>query len=374
MIGTGKGKFNKILIIVPILLCVLCTAPLCLDTFITFSRNLFAPQTKQFDSPQPHLLQEFPNGVYKLHWEEDASHITINIGNSTSFNPDTPDTIADFNLETGETIFYEETNPNDQSLQPEVISQLGINTESEYWALCPEKNLVVAAGGFEDEQYWLKYWKNYELVNTFFFSSQQWPADYPTPDVSLEFSPSCRKASLILSGWIYYEGDGREELWLLDTSSQTLERLIKGKKPVFALWDYPVQQVTPGWSPDEDKFVFGGWTFGLEVYDIAKSKQRRLTGPHHNLHSAKWSSSGKWIAAIQSGSELDRVYIFLPDGSLHSSTDGCYLITDYRWAPKEDKIAFVCHDECNNLCAETRDNPCQSACSISDYLWLWDLE
>lgn len=353
MIGIGgKGKAIKIVAIVLGMMCVLCSTPLYLDTFITFARNLLAPRTRQVDVTRPRLLYEFSSGAYQLHWENDASHIVINISNWTSSNPGAPDTIADFNLGTGEVIFQEETDLNSSFLQSEAIARLGIDPESTSWTFCDKKNLVVVAGGFEGEQYWLRYWENEKLINTFLFSSEQWPVDYLIPSASLEFSPSCNKVTLVLSGWIYWEGDGKEELWLLDIPSESLNRLIMGKIPIFGLWDYSVQHVSPSWSPNEEQFVFGGWTFGLEIYDMSKSSQRILTRPELNLYNAEWSPSGKWIAAIQAGDDVDRIYVFSPDGSLYSFTDTCDLITDYWWAPNDDKLAFLCND----------------------YLWLWELE
>lgn len=378
----AKSKIFKIVVSILVVLCVLCTAPLYLDTLITISLNLLAPRTKQFDAPKPQLLHEFPSGVYEFYWSDDASHLILNISNWTSSNPDAPDTIADYNLETDEVVFQEEITSSNQVSPPELIERLGIDTEFEYWALCAVRNRAISAGGFEGEQYWLKYWEDEELVDTFYFSSEQWPVDYLTPYASIEFSPSCSKVTLILSGWIYHEGEGDEELWLLDIPSRIFERLIIGKSPIFGLWDYPVQYVTPSWSPNEDQFVFGGWTFGLEVYDLSRSKRKILAGPHYNLHSAKWSPSGKWIAAIQSGDDLDSLNIFSTDGSLRDSTEGCDLITDFQWAPEEDMIAFICYGECNELCTESYDNlcenncddPCANLCHSSDYLWLWDLE
>jgi Tol biopolymer transport system component len=141
--------------------------------------------------------------------------------------------------------------------------------------------------------------------------------------------------------------------------------------------DYPVQHVTPSWSPDEEQFVFGGWTFGLEVYDLSRSKRKILAGPRYNVYSAQWSPSGKWIAAIQAGDDVDRLYIFSPDGSLYSMTEDCDLITDFQWAPEEDKIAFICYSECNELCpdgCEICTEGCENCCPGSDYLWLWNLE
>lgn len=378
----AKGKKLKITAVVISVICTLCTAPLYLDLFLTSSLNFLAPQTKQFDIQNPQLLHEFPIGVYKFFWSDEATHLIINISNWKSSDPDAPDTIADFNLETREVVFQEEVTSDNEVSSPEIIAHLGIDTESEYWALCAERNRVVAAGGFEGEQYWLKYWENEKLVDTYNFSSDQWPVDYLTPYASLEFSPSCSKATLILSDWVAYEGEGNEELWMLDIPSHTFEQLLIGKSSVFGLWDYPVQNVTPSWSPNEGGFVFGGWTFGLEVYDLSESKRRILAGPQYNLHSAKWSPSGEWVAAIQSGNELDRLYIFSSDGSLNSSTQGCDLITNFQWSPEEDKIAFICFDDCNELCPKSCENfcesncddPCANICRSSDYLWLWDLE
>ncbi len=362
----AKDKNFKNVVIAVSILCVLCTTPLYLDRLLTISLNLLAPRTKQFDIQKPQLLYHFPNAVTVISWSDNASHLILHIyGGATH--------LAEFNLKTGTVVVQEERISKNEVLPPEIIQPLGTNT----WALCKESNRLVAAGDFEGEQYWLKhweneelaggrleaepfwlkYWENEELVDTFYFSSKQWPADNLMPGASIEFSPSCNKASLTLSGWVYEEGYGKEELWILDIASHTFEQLLIGRSPIFGLWDYPVQHVTPSWSPGEDLLVFGGWTFGLEVYDLSSSKRRILTGPHYNLFDAQWSPSGKWIAALQSGDEVDRLYIFSPDGSLHSMTEGCGRISKFQWAPQEDKIAFTC----------SSDNE-------GDDLWLWNLE
>jgi hypothetical protein len=93
-------------------------------------------RTKQFDTPKPQLLHEFPSLVYEFFWSDDASHLVLNISNWTSSNPDAPDTIADFNLVTEEVAFHEETMSGAQVSPPEIIKRLGIDTESGYWALC----------------------------------------------------------------------------------------------------------------------------------------------------------------------------------------------------------------------------------------------
>jgi Tol biopolymer transport system component len=174
-----------------------------------------------------------------------------------------------------------------------------------------------------------------------------------------------------------------EELWILDIPSQSFERYLLGKSGFIRWEDDPVQHVTPSWSPDEDKFVFGGGIYGLEVYDMSTSEQKLITGPRFDLYYAQWSPSGKWIAAMQFGDDgLNRLYIFSPDGSLHSFTDGCDILFEYLWAPEEDKIAFECHGDCDQLCPESCDNlcepdcenPCENSCPDSNYLWIWDLE
>lgn len=338
-------NFKKLVIATSMLF--LCTAPLYLDRLITISRNVLAPRTKQIDSQEPQLLYEFSNAAYILSWSEDASHLKLHVYGWTT-------QAADYNLETRRVVFLEERVSRNEDSLPEMIQPLGTNT----WALCEEGNRLVAAGGFEGEEYWLKYWENEELVDTFYFSSQQWPSgENMIPGASIEFSPTCTKASLVLSGWIWTEANGNEELWILDIASRTFEQLLIGRNPVFGFLDYPVQHVTPSWSPGEDQIVFGGWTFGLEVYDLSRSKRRILAGPHYNLFDAQWSPSGKWIAAIQSGDKIDKLYVFSPDGSLHSMTKACGRIGVFQWAPQEDKIAFTygCDNE-------------------GDGLWLWNLE
>ncbi|MGD8455459.1 MAG: hypothetical protein PVF83_03665 [Anaerolineales bacterium] len=124
------------------------------------------------------------------------------------------------------------------------------------------------------------------------------------------------------------------------------------------IFDYPIQKVTPSWSPDENKFVFGSGEFGLEVYDIGKSRRRLLTSPRYDLYHPKWSPTGEWIAARRYGDRdnFERIYILSSDGSLNSYVELCEKISAYLWSPEEDKLAILCYEGAYN------------------YLWLWDIE
>jgi WD40 repeat protein len=152
-------------------------------------------------------------------------------------------------------------------------------------------------------------------------------------------------------------------LWLLDISSGEFERVLVGRSRVFGNIDTQGQDVTPSWSPDEGRFVFGGSNFVVEVYDLIKSKRNILVGPDFYVYNAKWSPSGKWIAAMHWTNYYDSLYIFSADGSLYSAVEVCDHIEDFQWVPEEDKISFVCSGNCNGLC-----DPRSSS------LWLWDLE
>ncbi|MGD8455460.1 MAG: hypothetical protein PVF83_03670 [Anaerolineales bacterium] len=149
-------KKIKISLFVIIAFSALCTTPLYLNTLLIHSRNFLATRTKQFDSPEPQFLYKFPSdGHYydKFFWEDGSSLIKIQI-----HNYDAPDTIEYFNLETNEIIYQEEEvslNPDDGPL-PEQLLHLGFDDETISWALCPDRNLLVAAGDFGEEQQWLK--------------------------------------------------------------------------------------------------------------------------------------------------------------------------------------------------------------------------
>lgn len=356
-------KKLAIIVISFIFLCgSMCLFPYLSSEIAIMFWNRQAPETTRVDIPPPYLLYKAPSRINKFSWELDASHVHVHVSNWTKEYPDVLDTIVDIDLETNQKTTWEDTGIRDVYPVPEVIKQLGLDTDSmnmktEYWTRCIEKDLIVAEG-FGSERFWLKYWQNEELVETIHFTSEQWPGlvEGYEPIVRLHFSPSCDQVALISSGWFGYESLSQEELWLLDIPAHTFERVVLGKTLKRSMVaDYPVQDVDPDWSPDEEAFVFGSGEFGIEVYDLTTSEQRTIVGPKDNLYHAKWSPSGEWIAAIQRGGREadDRMYVLTPDGSKHSFTKGCERIEHFRWSPEGDRIVYVCSD---------------------DSVWLWELK
>jgi hypothetical protein len=150
----------------------LCASPFYLEDLVDFTYDIRAPRSKYFETPKPQFLYEFSPRVKEFYWSSDGTHLVIKIiGNYP--NPNFPDTTAYYNIETGEVFFQEDITSSEQTSPPEVIEHLKIDIETEQWAVCAEKNRVISAGGFEGKEYWLKYWEDEELVDTFNFSSKQ---------------------------------------------------------------------------------------------------------------------------------------------------------------------------------------------------------
>ena len=139
-----------------------------------------------------------------------------------------------------------------------------------------------------------------------------------------------------------FEIFGDEELWLLDIPEISFSQAIIGRSGFIKLWDDPVQNVIPNWSPAENKFVFGGGIFGVEIYDLEAKERKWLLKPRASSgwYHPNWSPSGKWIALDRSY-ETPSLMIVSSDGKYYEATGDCYFL-DKQWAPKNDNLAYLC--------------------------------
>jgi Tol biopolymer transport system component len=184
------------------------------------------------------------------------------------------------------------------------------------------------------------------VIGQYTLHSDQWPVESYTPPRpgGFAFSPDCTKFVLTLSGWIYTEGDGQEELWMLDIPKQSLSRSLIGDWTAFRLWDYPVEQVTPSWAPDGMELVFGDSHFGLEIYSPETKRRQRLAAPAFSGSQPLWSPSGQWIASRRNESPDSSIRIISRDGAAYSSTGNCYFVEEMSWAPAVDSLAYLCQE------------------------------
>jgi hypothetical protein len=112
----------------------------------------------------------------------------------------------------------------------------------------------------------------------------------------LAFSPDGTRLALTVTGWVGYEADGPDELWILDVDSGTLRFLHAGKTKEWQLWDYPVQSLTPSWTADGETIVFGDGTFGIEEMNVSAGSRRRIVHGEWAGYSPRISPTSEWVA------------------------------------------------------------------------------
>ena len=113
---------------------------------------------------------------------------------------------------------------------------------------------------------------------------------------SLTFSPDARKLAFTVDGWVGLETPGAEELWTVDLATNTVRCLHVGKSEWWRIFDFPVQHMTPSWTPDGRELVVGDAKFGLERIDAE-------TGWRWHLLPPEWGSEPQagrdWVAYLR---------------------------------------------------------------------------
>jgi len=307
--------------------------------------NLISPHPQQVRFSEPKLIAEDLLDAYKLTWSEDGSRIEVYEGHWTMATPDEPATVKVFDAHTGDLVdMYKEGDTPDQEI-----------------FVCPDKNIAIEFKEIDGRKWALSLIRDNKQINEFVFSPVH-RGEYEGDRVPYKesFSPECNYFTFIVDGWIYYEGEGPTELWLLDIHSAILRPIVIGRWPVLRLWDYTVQWVQPDWSPNEDEIVFGDSEFGIEIYNMRTMKRRWLVGPGSAGLEPKWSYDGKWIASNQLGenrnADSDSILVISLDGKKKAVTGQCSFFSSIEWSPSDNVLAFLCNT------------------SQGDSLWIWTIE
>ncbi|HVF24665.1 MAG TPA: hypothetical protein VNA23_02180 [Anaerolineales bacterium] len=287
------------------------------------------PQQVRFSEPK--LIAEDLVNAYRLTWSEDGSRIEVYESHWTLATPDEPGTIKVFDAHTGALVdmYIEADTP-----RQEII-------------VCSNQRFAVEFRDIDGHKWSISLIRDNKKINEFAFSPI-YRGEYEGSRVpySESFSPECNYLTFIVDGWIYYEGNGPQELWLLDIDNAILRPIVIGRWPVLRLWDYPVQSVQPDWSPDEDKIVFGDSEFGLEIYNIRTMKRRWLVGPDSAGLEPKWSHNGNWIASWQPGADqnaaYDSILLISTDRRAKAVTGQCSFSGDIEWSPDDNLLAYLC--------------------------------
>jgi WD40 repeat protein len=308
--------------------------------------NLAAPCPLVVNAPSPEQVVELPDRMaYRMEWSASAREITITLSNWTSSTPDAPSTVARIDIASRDVSYSEEAEDNDIAGDMPVPVPTGFDPRHAIYAECAVADIFALAYGFEGERYFLDVTQQGGFPRTFEFASDQWPVDYMTPVPGLSFSPSCDRITVLLRGWVTYEGEGREELWGLDIASGDFGLLLTGRS-LFGIVDYPVEIVRPSWAPDGNRFAFGGGEFGIEVFDFHTRSRAPLLAPRFDAYlsvsSPAWSPSGAWIAAVDSRVSGASLFVVSADANLLHKDEDCDYIDVPTWAPFDDRLAYVC--------------------------------
>ena len=309
--------------------------------------NLSAPNPVAINLPEPKLLHsDISSGAHSIYWSDDGSLIFV-IGTDSQVSNEYPDNfMMTVDASSGE-ILDERRVTDDFDFEKEynITSQFSeIDEERTLWDTCPSKDLMIIGRELPGTAWDLELWQAATVIDTFRLDSDQWSgldsAFRPYP-AGAALSPTCEHFAVGLYGWIYWEGDGQEELWLVDLPDRSIQRVLKGRWTFSRLWDYPVQDIDPSWSPDGDEIVFGDSRFGLEIYDIKSGNRRWLSGPGQSGYSPQWSPSGQWIAVERYGPESS-VIVISTDSKWTDYIEGCDFISAMSWASSDDRFAYLC--------------------------------
>jgi WD40 repeat protein len=328
-------KRRKWILFTLVVMTICCFLPAFLLTYDSFIYpkwvNMISPHPQQVRFSEPRLIAEDLMDVYKLTWSEDGSRIEVYEGHWTLAAPDEPGTIKVFDVHTGDLVdMYKEGDTPDQEI-----------------FVCPDKNIAIEFKDIDGHKWSISLMRDNKKINEFLFSPIH-KGEYEGSRVpsSASFSPKCNYLTFIVDGWIYHEGEGPPELWLLDIYNAILRPIVIGRWPVVRLWDYPVQSVQPDWSPDENEIIFGDSEFGIEIYNIRTMKRRWLVGPGSADLEPKWSHNGKWIASWQPGADqnaaYDSILLMSTDGRTKVVTGQCSFSGNMEWSPNDNLLAYLC--------------------------------
>lgn len=307
--------------------------------------DILAPNSKLIEISKPHLItSSLPPSIHELFWEN--NHVLLAYNSSENRETIVVDT------RTGEI----EHNLQHISAIDEDQDGLELYDGEEILGTCLDDNVVISGKEIERNKYEISLWKNDVVVADFSVISKQW-SRYKlfSPFYSYGISPNCQYFYLVLHGQLDIDVEAQQELWLIDVSKETLQLLLKGRWFPYYLWNYPVQSVFPSWASDDQEFVFGDSKFGLEVYNMAKQSRHWVAGPSNRLAYPNWSSSGEWIASEQFRDQNNALVVISPVGKKMAVLHECSYISDFKWSPTGEKLAYICSEDTYSL-------------------WLWEFE
>jgi hypothetical protein len=332
--------FVLIVALIPLGCCLYPAALVAYDSIgYRLLTSLAAPWPKSLDDLQPTLLiGTLPGEFDGISWAADASSITVRSRYPNSSTQDDPIPLL-IDTTNGEIIH---SNNHQRLLQEEILFEV---TEESLTAVCKPHDVAISASRIEFNEWQLKLWRDDKLLANLALSTDQWLEHMPPNLGSLTFSPDCRYFTLTFRGWTYREGEGREELYILNTVSGTLLPRVDGRWATFRLWDYPVQRLHPSWAPDSKALVFGDPYFGQEFFNVYTGERKWLAMPRISGWFPLWSATGQWIASSQDGSPEQSIFLVSSDGELYATIGGCQYVADLAWDPLENRLAYLCDGE-----------------------------
>ena len=346
------------------------------------SQTLQKPNIFHVDLSRRIILKVYPNdeGILWLgtKWTDDGRYIEVFESRSQYFannimmiDPENP--IYNNNIQTieGGNIFG-------------LVNALTLPLEDrEYlWGACQKENIFFTAKYLDDKRdFWeTRLWKGKQLIKTFqpiemhFGLYQSGFSDLPVGIIVefSNFSSDCR----------YFTKDSNKNTWILDTVHQSftplkINRTLLLFEQMFASVNLPCTHcISPVWSPNNHEFVFDS-NNGIEKYDINSNKRSWLVAPENDASVRIWSKTENWIYGFlkQSDSVIssdgNNIGILHDCGDINhpswSSTDIRTYTENPAWSPKEDKIAYICHQYDQSTCVEGKCKKEES------FLIIWDL-
>lgn len=318
-----------------------------------------SPVSYQFFFPTQRKFAEIPPGDYNyLRWSDDGAIIHLYRSNSTPENQNLPHSILNIDVNTGKIINISEGNSeNSSNLTYDLRNGIRVKKGEIYLEKCLHGDVSISEKNIDGDNHKLDLYQGDILTATFIFAPAT-PGYIPGHRGFhfTAFSPKCEYVALALDGWMGYEEEAREELWLLDVKSKTLKPVVFGRWPMIRTWDYPVQSLNLDWSPDGKRLVFGDDLFGLEVYNLDTTTRTRLASLGHSGYFPEWSPSGKWIAAKNIYNLFSSFVVISDNGRFFTFGKKCDYVFAYEWSPIKDQLAFICPGESLK----------------KDELWIWD--